>query len=288
MACRIWQLAPQTHTQMMGYVLLDEGGNVVVIDGGTTGDAPRLLHLLQQVAGPRPHIRAWVLTHPHSDHANAFLALWPREGADFTVEGVYLRFPPRQLLEVGEPGCLKVWDGYEAIRPSIGAREHLLDAGQRWRFGDMAFEVLRVADPTVVNNAGNNASCVVRMEAAGASALFLGDLGVEGGEELLRTQGQRLHSDVVQMAHHGQSAVTMAVYDAIAPKVCLWCAPHWLWNNDQGHRGYDSGQWDILRVRAHMAGLGVRRHAVAKDGTALITLEDGRVGLACWEPYAAL
>lgn len=288
MACRIWQLAPQTHTQMMGYVLLDDGGELVVIDGGTAGDAAYLMHLLRRVAGPKPRIRAWFLTHPHSDHVNAFLALWPREGIDFTVDGVYLRFPARQLLERGEPGCLKVWDAYEAIRPTIGAREHPLREGDRLTFGGMAFQVLYVTDPTLVRNASNNSSCVLRLTAAGASLLFLGDLGAEGGEILLNAHGEEVQSDAVQMAHHGQSAVRMDVYDAVRPRVCLWCAPRWLWDNDQGHRGYDSGVWDILRVRAHMARLGVRRHVIAKDGTALITLADGRIDAECWDPYAAL
>lgn len=288
MACRIWQLAPQTHTQMMGYVLLDESGELVVIDGGTAGDAAYLMHLLKRVAGPKPHIRAWFLTHPHSDHVNAFLALWPREGIDFTVDGVYLRFPERTLLERGEPGCLKVWDGYEAVRHQIGAREHRLSAGERFAFGGMAFEVLYVTDPTLVRNASNNSSCVLRLTAAGASVLFLGDLGAEGGEILLGAHGNRLQSDAVQMAHHGQSAVRMDVYDAVRPRMCLWCAPRWLWDNNQGHRGYDSGVWDILHVRAYMAHLGVRRHVIAKDGAALITLREGQIDTVCWDPYAAL
>ena len=99
--------------------------------------------------------------------------------------------------------------------------------------------------------------------------------------------GNALHSDIVQMGHHGQSAVRMDVYHAIRPQVCLWCAPKWLWDNNQGRRGYDSGVWDILRVREEMRRLGVRRHAIAKDGTYRITLDEGNIDIFCADPFAA-
>ena len=47
MPCEIYQLAPQTHTQMMGYVIKTPGESLIVIDGGTAGDADYLLYLLR-------------------------------------------------------------------------------------------------------------------------------------------------------------------------------------------------------------------------------------------------
>ncbi len=37
------------------------------------------------------------------------------------------------------------------------------------------------------------------------------------------------------MAHHGQAGATKQLYEAIAPKICLWPTPEWLWNNDAGN-----------------------------------------------------
>lgn len=147
--------------------------------------------------------------------------------------------------------------------------------------------MLYTSDPAFTRNASNNSSCVLRMTSEGVRTLFLGDLGVEGGEKLLRMHGGALQSDIVQMGHHGQSAVRMDVYHAIRPQVCLWCAPKWLWDNNQGCRGYDSGVWDILRVREEMRRLGVRRHAIAKDGTYRITLDGGSIDIFCADPFAA-
>ena len=54
MPCEIYQLAPQTHTQMMGYVIKTPGDSLIVIDGGTAGDAGYLLYLLRRLGGNRP------------------------------------------------------------------------------------------------------------------------------------------------------------------------------------------------------------------------------------------
>ena len=106
------------------------------------------------------------------------------------------------------------------------------------------------------------------MEMGGKRLLFLGDLGVEGGNRLLneyRNNPGELRADIVQMAHHGQSGVDRNVYEAVRPTICLWCAPAWLWNNDNGG-GVNSGNWKTLEVRNWMRQLGAKTHVVAKDG----------------------
>lgn len=40
----LWQLPPQTGTQMNCYILRTQSGKVIVIDGGNAGDAPYLDH----------------------------------------------------------------------------------------------------------------------------------------------------------------------------------------------------------------------------------------------------
>ena len=255
MPCEIYQLAPQTHTQMMGYVIKTPGDSLIVIDGGTAGDADYLLYLLRRLGGNRPRVKAWFLTHPHSDHVYALYDLLQNRHEAFSLDALYLHYPERRVLEIGEPRSLPAWDGYQALRSQIGSREHILREGEHLDIG--------------------------------VRTLFLGDLGVEGGEKLLRMHGNALQSDIVQMGHHGQSAVRMDVYHAIRPQVCLWCAPKWLWDNNQGRRGYDSGVWDILRVREEMRRLGVRRHAIAKDGTYRITLDGGNIDIFCADPFAA-
>ena len=107
---------------------------------------------------------------------------------------------------------------------------------------------------------------------------------VEGGEELMRmypeeitvtkedgTQEKRhpravLFTDYTQMAHHGQRGVSRACYESLSPRACLWAAPDWLWDKNNGS-GFDCGPWETVRTREWMDALGVTTHLVEKDGT---------------------
>ena len=71
------------------------------------------------------------------------------------------------------------------------------------------------------------------------------------------------------MAHHGQNGVDENVYQLIYPKVCMWTAPLWLWNNDRGG-GFNTCHYKTVIVRGWMEKLGVHHHVVEGDGPAII------------------
>ena len=106
----------------------------------------------------------------------------------------------------------------------------------------------------------------MRVSDAAKSVLFLADLGVEGGEQLLHGPlAKRLPSDYVQMAHHGQTGVNEAFYQHVNPSYCLWPTPKWLWDNDNGG-GKNSGHWRTLEVRAWMDKLPIKAHYPMYEG----------------------
>lgn len=180
------------------------------------------------------------------------------------------RFDPygsdKTIAEIEELVPVLTESGVEIIKPKIG---------DVYEIDGAAFEILYTPDtpnPEFTENAINNSSTVIKMEAKGQSILFLGDLGVEAGNKLLYTcKSEKLTSDFVQMAHHGQQGVTREFYAMVSPKVCLWCTPLWLWNNDAGN-GYNTHSWQTVTVRQWMEEMGVKHHFVSKDGTHVITL----------------
>ena len=102
--------------------------------------------------------------------------------------------------------------------------------------------------------------------------LILGDLGEEGGDEVMaECEKPLLMTDYTQMAHHGQWGVKKEFYEYIRPKKCIWPTPEWLWNNDNG-KGFDTHYWQTVRVREWMEELGVTEHIVEKDGTQKIEI----------------
>ncbi len=87
-------------------------------------------------------------------------------------------------------------------------------AGQQWRFDGVRFEVLW--PPPDGDYQGNAASCVLRVEAFGASALLTGDIPKQVEYRLL---GRVAPVTVLQLAHHGSgSSSSSAWLRAVSPR----------------------------------------------------------------------
>ncbi|MCL5019176.1 MAG: MBL fold metallo-hydrolase [Patescibacteria group bacterium] len=258
----LWQLPPQTKTQMNGYVLLTKNGKLIVIDGGCEGDAPYLRGFLGALGN---HVHAWFISHPHSDHVDALTAIL-KNPAGIRIDDLYGSLPAASWIEQHENDALKTIQALEEALKSAGHHVIELLPGQTFDFDGVSFEILAVKNPEITGNAINNQCAVWRVEDSKKSVLFLGDLGLEAGDKLLNgSYRDRLKSGYVQMAHHGQRGVSEAFYREINPKYCLWSTPRWLWENDSGG-GKNSGPWETLNVRAWMEKLNIEKHYVSTDG----------------------
>lgn len=259
----LWQLPEQTHSQMMSYVLRTQKGTVIVIDGGTKGDAPYLREFLKKQGG---EVEAWILTHPHSDHCHAMTEILSNpEG--ISVKRLYASLPPDEWLRAYEADAANDAAAVREAARSAGLAFSQMVPGQLLLFDGVRVEVLGVRNEEIHANAINNSSMVLRVSDPGKSVLFTGDLGPEGGEKLLKSRmASRLRADYVQMAHHGQNGVTEEFYRAVQPSYCLWTTPTWLWNNDRG-QGPGTGPWRTLEVRGWMEKHSIEKHFVTSiDG----------------------
>ena len=63
------QLSPQTHSQMMGYIIKTQDNKIIAIDGGTVDDTSNFVDKINTLGGK---IDYWFITHPHNDHAGVF------------------------------------------------------------------------------------------------------------------------------------------------------------------------------------------------------------------------
>jgi beta-lactamase superfamily II metal-dependent hydrolase len=255
----LWQLSEQTESQMMSYVLRT-AGRVILIDGGTPGDAPYLRSFL---ADHGSRVDAWFITHPHYDHVGALTEILAYPNG-LEVGDIYGSLPDEDWARETDPafcdGLLKL---NRALRES-GRSVTEVEPGWETEIDGLRVEILGVRNPEIVAGTMNNSSVVIRMSDRSRSVLFLGDLGPEAGEKLLRTEfAGRLPSDCVQMAHHGQSGVSEEFYRLVNPSVCTWPTPIWLWENrvpDGSPPG--SGPWKTFETREWMDRLGIRQHFV--------------------------
>ena len=268
-------LGNTTPYQMFGALLLC-GEKTVVIDGGLEEDASQLLEAVMRAGGK---VDAWFFTHPHHDHLGAFMALAKKNA--FPVSRIYHHFPDRQTLRLcpahkAHGGIERqmwedVWDLFEG---EYKEKTQVLFPGDEYSFDEAVIRVLRVMDPSydTKKNFVNNSSAVFRLSTPRTRVLLLGDLGVQGGKDLMASlPAEELFADYTQMAHHGQKGVDRDFYAYIKPRRCIWPTPARIWDN-VGEGGPGTGKWDTLQTRAWIEEMGVTEHIVEKDGTYTIKL----------------
>lgn len=257
----ILQVQQLGRRQMMGYIILSPDKKVVVIDGGSVSSASFLVDFIENNGGRVSH---WLITHPHDDHVGALTKILADKS--IKIESVCGSLPTGRWVK--KHGGRRVKD-FTLLSESLNSSDVTFQKtvpGDIIEFGGMNIEVLSDFNPEITRNAVNNSSIVYRFYDCHKSALFLGDLGVEGGEKLLAGPfGKKLKSDYVQMAHHGQNGVGRSFYEEVKPIGCFWPTPMWLFENDSG-AGVGSGRWKTLEVRRWMHEIGVKKHYIAANG----------------------
>lgn len=253
-------LGNSSYSQMFGCVIKTET-KTIVFDGGTVDDCDQMITFLDKYCNST--VDAWFFTHPHHDHIGCFVKLRSFQ-SDIKIDKVYHCFPSKDLLI--KYGMRTTWE-MEMWNDISEWDAAILSVNQSFVFEDVCIRVLRTFNPDITNNFVNNSSTVYRIENTCKSFLILGDLGVEGGNEVIQNVPLKfLQTDYTQMAHHGQNGVDKMFYEYIKPKKCLWATPEWLWNNDVGN-GFDTGPFKTLHTRQWVEELGVTEHFIEKDGT---------------------
>ena len=265
------QVANRTHTQMMSYIITAPDGSTIVIDGGTRKDGDGE-HLYQLLCSRGKHVDKWFITHAHSDHYGALY--WILENIkpfDIAVDELYFDFPPLEWFKKADEGL-----GYSGVAAFLDAVKGFNiiapKAGDVIECGGVALEILNNNCKNCENYLEiNDTSIAILVHFPRRDVLFLSDLEPAGGSDLLASCGkEKLRCDIVQMAHHGQNALQKDFYELVKPKICLYTAPDWLWDNDPG-TGFDTGIWKTVETRTWMRELGVEASFPIAFGDYLFT-----------------
>ncbi len=243
------------HGPGMSYVMISEGGKMVVVDGGSGGykstvlsDGSYLKSFLEAHGG---HVDAWFITHPHDDHIDALNWILENQG-DLVIDKIYANFPSLDWAGMDGSGERSI-----TIFNSTGATNIETTIGQTFDFDEIHVEVLSGLNLEFPLNGLNNSSIVYRISDSTKSILFLGDLGPEGGDKLLsNVVPEKLKCDYVQMAHHGNSGVNKSLYEAVDADYALWPTPLWLWEKV-------GDPYTIDQVRVWMEDLNIQSNYVS-------------------------
>ena len=263
----LWQLASQRNDIGNSYVIRTHSGKLIVMDGGYEAERDYLCGFLSALGG---EVEAWMVSHPHNDHMGTLKDLLEKPSG-IKINKIYHSRFTEALIDTEE----KVWADYTRTFYSLLdnlTQTEVIDChcGDEFEIDGIKFKILGEKNPEILGNGYNNSSMVIKMWDKHKSFIFLGDLGVEGGDKLLASEyAKDLECDYLQLAHHGNWAVKKNFYEKVKFRAALWPSPTWLYNNDAG-KGFNTAHFESVIVRGWMEELGIKEHYVSCEGLSKI------------------
>ena len=240
--CTVTQLNQSpTGGNGMGYVIQLKDGSFIVYDGGFLDSADELLDTLTDLSGgEKPLVRAWVLTHLHNDHYEAFLSLSRRENIQELLTLEHIIYSPIPLENPGNDQEDTLWriQLFESLVPLWGnAKVVYAHTGMKFTFCNLELEILYTPESLYKNLYSqedfNNSSIISRLRDENGSALFTGDVADLGAKLSVRLYGSALASDMVQMSHHGVESCPLAFYEEVKASTLWYPCSLSLYNSDR-------------------------------------------------------
>lgn len=152
------------------------------------------------------HVDVLALSHPDQDHFGGF---------DFIARN----FSPGEFWTVGAASRDESYERLLAILVELGIPIKVVHSSAIQESGATVYLMSGAAKPGVSRN---NGSMVMKVEFAGASVLFTGDLEAEGEKELLR-RGGTVKSTVLKVPHHGsRSSSSPQFVAAVDPSIAVF------------------------------------------------------------------
>ena len=276
------QLDFSTNSGGMGYCITLEDGSFIMIDSGSTTrsgasvnyDHVRIWNLLNKLNKREDGqiiIRAWIITHAHSDHNGVYNKFCESYGKKVTIEGHYENPVPESVA-------------YNSKNPGTGNYGYTIHAGMKLKMYGVEIEFLTTPEdiyPRTIRYF-NNASTCFTISANNTKFLVLGDSCDQMSDILTKRYGRYIKSDIVQVAHHGNIGATSKVYDYANPAVALWPTSATLFNDlvdGIGNQRHFTVNYHLYKE------LNVKEHYTNGEYTVTLTIPEGGYVMGSAEKY---
>ncbi len=229
----VTQYADASGAQGTFYTITDDR-SLIIIDGGWAENEAAVREVIAKHGNT---VDAWILSHPHRDHAGAFNAIYASPDG-ITIRKIYDNGFDYDFIEAaGEPyDDITVMENYHGMTGGSADVTHLR-RGDVLNICGLTFTVLNAYDDAVLNNVGdekdyqNNASLLLKVSSQNNSMLFCSDIKYDMDNFLLETCGDALACDYIQAGHHGNWSFSDAFYEKTGASVFFFDAPAGIMDN---------------------------------------------------------
>lgn len=181
------------------------GGETMLIDCATSGQARRILNMFKQLG--ITHVDKIVNTHPHSDHIGGFAELIK----EVTVDELWLCFPAEETTH-----CANAIKAAERA----GVAVHTFGDGDVLTLGAATMQVWMLDKPEYTRL--NDRSAQIMLTFGKRKMLFSADLEQKGQNGLIEKVGaEALKADILKYPHHGLQALTPEYRAAVSPELAI-------------------------------------------------------------------
>ncbi len=222
----------QSGLQGMCYTMYNQNdGTLIVIDGGHAEDEDMLREAIEEYGGT---VDAWIITHYHMDHVDAFNEIY-EDPDGIEIKEVYVTPLDADLFY----SVAQEWDDVDsydkfmeitadADNINYVSRDDVLTFSD-----DLTITFYNACDEIVTDSEGaedipNNDSLVFKMETENRSILICGDCHSEYmADYLVETYGDELDADILQCGHHGNNSMPTETgfYELVSPEISLFDFP---------------------------------------------------------------
>ncbi len=223
----VTQYPDATGVQGTFYTITNDS-SLIIIDGGWAENESAVRNIIAKHGNV---VDAWILSHPHRDHAGAFNAICASpEG--ITIKEIYDNGFDFDFIEsAGEPyDDITVMETYHSLTKDAANVTHLT-RGDTFSVCGLTFSVLNAYDDLVLSSVGdekdyqNNASLLLMVSSENSRMLFCSDIKYDMDSVLLEQCADSLACDYVQTGHHGNWSFSDAFYEATGASVFFFDAP---------------------------------------------------------------
>lgn len=224
MTAHAWRITQHPDDEnSMFYTIESDTEGLIVVDGGWAKDADSVREVIASYGNK---VDAWMITHPHKDHAGAFCAIYP-DLQGIEVGQVYaVDMASEELCAENAP-----WDTFETLEAFQALdipQLQYVHKGDQLSINGLTVDILSAYDDYVdelSDDLLNDGSMMFQIKGNEQSMLFCADVGISMSDYLESTYGEALKADYIQMGHHGNGGLSESFYRLVNPEVAFFDAP---------------------------------------------------------------